>query len=128
MLRSAGDEATGCLTTPDPSRYRNDHEGREMPMPGRQPGPHEKLTAGDRLVSALPGGLCGFGTMLLIWFVVMDVGVRTQQDVGLPFDWTFVGAGAVGAVGFLAGPERMLDVLEKVWGTIGVFLFWRRPR
>ncbi len=64
-------------------------------MPPRQPKPGERLTYGDRLVSALLGGICGFGTMVVIWFVVMYAGGRAGEDVAFDFYWTWVVARAV---------------------------------
>jgi hypothetical protein len=97
-------------------------------VPPKQPGPFEPLSTGDRLVSALLGGILAFGTMLVIWFLVLYAGGRTRQDVELPFYWTYVASGIVGVIGFFLGPERMLVVLATVWDMLGRLMFWRRWR
>ena len=95
-------------------------------MAAKQPRHNEPLTLGDRLISALVGGLCGFATMLVIWFVVLYVGGRVGEDVTLPFVWVWAGSGVVAGVGILLGPERMLDTLGGVWAVLGRLFFWRR--
>lgn len=83
------------------------------------------LTFGDRLVTALLGGICGFATTIVIWFVVMYVGGRHGSDVSFPFYWTLIAGGVVASIAFVAGPERTMDAFEKIWGIVGVVLFWR---
>jgi hypothetical protein len=90
-------------------------------MAAKQP----QLTASDRLISALMGGILGFGTMLVIWFIVMYVGGRAGRDVSFPFYWVWIAAGLVAAVGFLAGPEKLMDGIGGFWGAFGKLLFWR---
>ncbi len=90
--------------------------------PGRsatQPEP----TVGDRLISALMGGILGFGTMLLIWLIVMYVGGRIGQDAAMPFYWNAIVGGLAAMGGFIAGPERMMDAFGKVWKLMGWGLF-----
>lgn len=94
-------------------------------MPPKQAKPGEPLTFGDRVVTALLGGLAGFGTMILVWLVVMYLGGRRSQDESFPFYWTWIVALAVAAVSFVAGPERTMDAFDTVWGLIGK-LFWRK--
>ena len=95
-------------------------------MPPSKSNKSEALTLGDRLVTALLGGICAFVTMLVVWFVVIYVGGRTGNDVSLPFYWTWVVGLAVAGLAALAGPERTMDVFEKVWGFFGFFFFGRR--
>jgi hypothetical protein len=97
-------------------------------MPSEPTKQAETLTFGDRFVTALLGGICSFGTMLVIWFVVMYVGGRAGNDVAFPFYWVWIVSGTVAALAFLAGPERTMDVFEKVWGLIGLVLFRRVDR
>lgn len=94
-------------------------------MPPKQPGPSEKLTVGDRLVSALVGGACASATAALVWFLVLSAGGRTGHDVALPFWWAYAVAGGAAAAGFVLGPERLLDVLGRVWRLLGSVLFGR---
>jgi hypothetical protein len=84
----------------------------------------EELTWGDRAVTALMTGICGFATMLLIWFVVMSRGGRYGQDTSLPFSWNWVGAGVAAVIGFVIGPERAMDSFEWIWWIVGL-QFWR---
>ncbi|WP_165227108.1 hypothetical protein [Aquisphaera insulae] len=84
-------------------------------MPPKTP----NLTVGDRLISGLMGGILAFGTMLVIWFVVMYAGGRAGQDVTLPFYWVWGVALAAAFVGFVVGPERMMDGFENVWRLLG---------
>ena len=85
----------------------------------------EPLTFTDRVVTALLGGICSFATMLVVWFVVMYAGGRTGHDVALPFYWNWVVSGTVAALAFVAGPDRTMDAFEKIWGLVGLILFWR---
>ena len=94
-------------------------------MPPQQSKRGEPLTFGDRVVTALIGGICGFGTMLVVWFIVMYVGGRRGADITLPFYWTWTVGLAVATLAFLAGPEPTLDAFEQVWGLLGKLLFWR---
>jgi hypothetical protein len=87
----------------------------------------EPLTIGDRLVAGFLGGLFAFGTMLVVWFLVLNAGGRTGNDVSLPFIWVWGVTGAVAALSFVAGPERMVDGFEAVWGVFGR-IFFRRAR
>jgi hypothetical protein len=95
-------------------------------MTGDRPARNHELTLGDRVISALLGGLCGFSTMLLIWFLVLNLGGRRGDDIALPFFWTWIAGGVAGAAGFLAGPERMMDGFGKVWRVIGWMLWGGR--
>jgi hypothetical protein len=52
---------------------------------------NEVIRFGDRLVTALVAGVCGFGTMLVVWLLVMFVGGRCGEDLGFPFYWTGLG-------------------------------------
>lgn len=88
----------------------------------------EPLTYGDRLVTALIGGVCGFLTMAVVWFLVMYAASRSGNDLALPFYWTWVVAGGVAASASLAGPERTMDAFEWVWGLLASLLFWRADR
>ena len=96
-----------------------------MPPPQAKKG--EPLTFGDRAVTALLGGICGFGTMLLVWFLILYAGGRSGTDSEMPFYWTFIVGGAVAAAAFLAGPERTMDAFAKVWAVVGIIVFRRRP-
>lgn len=97
-----------------------------MPPP-RQARPGEPLTIGDRFVTALLGGICGFGTALVFYFLAMYGAGRRGQDVAIPFSWTWIFAGGVSAVAFLAGPERTMDAFEQIWALVGTILFRRAP-
>jgi hypothetical protein len=46
----------------------------------------------------------------------------------LPFYWVWAGTGLAAAVGFLAGPEQMMDGFESVWKALGSLMFWRVDR
>jgi hypothetical protein len=83
------------------------------------------LTYADRLVTALLGGICGFGTATVVWFLVMYVGGRHGSDVSFPFYWTLIVGGVAALLAFVAGPERTMNAFERVWAMIGVVLFWR---
>lgn len=83
------------------------------------------LTLGDRVITALLGGICGFATTIVIWFVVMYVGGRRGEDVSFPFYWTFIVGGVTASLAFVAGPERTMDAFEGIWGFIGGF-FWTK--
>ena len=87
--------------------------------PGRPP-QDQGLSLGDRLISALLGGFCGFATMLLIWLLVVHPGRDGQAQP--PFSWTWIAGAVAAAAGFLVGPERMMDGLGRVWGAIGGML------
>lgn len=92
---------------------------------GSKRGAQPPLAFGDRLVTALLGGICGFATTILIWFVVMYVGGRHGSDVSFPFSWTFIVGGVTASLAFVAGPERTMDTFEGIWRFIGRF-FWTR--
>jgi hypothetical protein len=81
-------------------------------------------TVGDRFISALMGGILAFGTMLVVWFVIMYLGGRAGQDVSFPFYWVWIVAGLAAVVGFAAGPERLMDGFASLWGGFGELLFW----
>ena len=87
--------------------------------PGRPP-QDQGLSLGDRLISALLGGLCGFATMLLIWLLVVHPGLDGEAQP--PFSWTWIGGAVAAAAGFVVGPERMMDGFGRVWGAIGAML------
>ncbi len=93
-------------------------------MPARRPAKAKGLTIGDRSISALVGGVCGFLTMLLIWLLVMYWGGRFGQDVVMPFYWTWVAGGIAAAVSFAAGPERMMDGFGNLWRAIAWLFYW----
>jgi hypothetical protein len=90
-------------------------------MPPQQP----TLTIGDRLVTALLAGVFGFGTMLVIWFLVLNLGAHSGEDLALPFSWTWIAGGMAATLGFVVGPERMVDGFEGVWRGLGAIMFWR---
>ncbi len=90
-------------------------------MPPRQP----KLTTGDRLVTALLAGIFGFGTMVVIWFLVLNLGAHAAEDLWFPFSWTWIAGGLAAALGFALGPERMVDGFGGVWRALGGIMFWR---
>jgi hypothetical protein len=96
-------------------------------MPPRQPKPGEPLTFGDRAVTALLGGICAFGTMLLVWFVVMYGAGRSGQGGEMPFSVVWLVSGVAAGLAFVAGPDRMLDAFGRVWGLFG-WLFGMPPR
>jgi hypothetical protein len=79
----------------------------------------ESLTFGDRLITALLGGICAFATMCLIWVVVMYLGGRRGADVSMPFYWVWIVTGIVSALAYVAGPEKTMDTFGRVWGWIG---------
>jgi hypothetical protein len=83
------------------------------------PKPPPPPTLGDRLISALMGGILAFGTMLVVWFIVMYAGGRSGQDVMLPFSFVWGTALAASAIGFAVGPEPMMDGFEAIWRTLG---------
>jgi hypothetical protein len=91
--------------------------------PGRLP-QDQGLSLGDRLISALLGGLCGFATMLLIWLLVVHP--RQDGEAQPPFSWTWIMGAFTAAAGFVVGPERMMDGLGRVWGAIGGPLWGER--
>ena len=95
-------------------------------MAVKQPGRRDPTTVGDRLISALMGGFCGFGTALIIWLIVLYLGGRHGQDEPLAFEWTWMAGSLAAITGFFAGPERLMDVFERVWRTLGRihFRFW----
>jgi hypothetical protein len=88
----------------------------------------DKMTVGDRLITALMGGVCGFGTLLLVWFLVLNLGAHSGEDLSLPFHWVWAGTALAAVVGFLAGPERMMDGFQSVWKALGSLMFWRVER
>ena len=92
------------------------------------PPPREKLTIADRFVTALLGGICGFCTMVLVWFLVLNLGAHSGEDIAMPFYWVWTGAGLAAVVGFAAGPERMMDGFQSVWKALGSLMFWRVDR
>ena len=63
-------------------------------MPSKQP----KLTLGDRAVTALLAGIFGFGTMAVIWFLVLNLGAHSGEDLWFPFSWAWIAGGLVAAV------------------------------
>ena len=90
-------------------------------MPPKQP----KLTFGDRVVTALLAGIFGFGTMAVIWFLVLNLGAHSGEDLWFPFSWAWIAGGLTAAVGFVVGPERMVDGFEGTWRALGKLIFWR---
>jgi hypothetical protein len=90
-------------------------------MPPKQ----QKLSVGDRAVTALLAGVFGFGTMVLIWFLVLNLGAHADEDLFFPFFWTWIAGGLAAAVGFAVGPERMVDGFEGVWSALGKLMFWQ---
>ena len=88
----------------------------------------DKLTIGDRLITALMGGICGFATMLIVWFLVLNLGAHSGEDLSLPFHWVWTGTALAAVVGFLAGPERMMDGFQTAWRALGSIMFGRVDR
>jgi hypothetical protein len=68
-------------------------------------------------------GIFGFGTMLVIWFIVLFLGGRLGKDVSLTFLSNWIIGGISSGAGFILGPDRMLDGFGVVWRTLGVLLF-----
>jgi hypothetical protein len=83
------------------------------------------LTLGDRLIAALLAGVFGFLTMSLIWFLVLNFGAHSGEDISLPFSWTWIVSGMAAVLGFAVGPERMVDGFSGVWHALGRLMFWR---
>ena len=75
---------------------------------------------GDRCVTALLAGIFGFGTMTVIWFLVLNLGAHAGEDLWFPFSWTWIAGALAAAVGFVVGPERMVDGFEGVWRRWGI--------
>jgi len=88
-------------------------------MASRQP----QLRLGDRVISAIMAGTLGFGTMLVVWLIVLYLGGRDEEDVSLPFYSNWIVAGLAAGAGFIVGPERMLDGFGAVWRVIGALSF-----
>jgi hypothetical protein len=88
-------------------------------MPPKQP----RLTIGDRAVSALLAGIFGFGTMAVIWFLVLNLGAHTGVDLWFPFSWAWIAGGLTAALGFVVGPERMVDGFEGTWRALAKLCF-----
>ncbi len=89
------------------------------------PAQEEKLTIGDRLVTGLLAGILGFGTMAVIWFLVLNLGAHTGENLWFPFSWAWIVGGAAAATGFIVGPERMVDGFQGFWRALGAIMFWR---
>jgi hypothetical protein len=63
--------------------------------------------------------------MVLIWFLVLNLGAHAGEDLFFPFSWTWIAGGLAAAVGFVVGPERMVDGFEGVWRALEKLMFWR---
>jgi hypothetical protein len=96
-------------------------------MPVKQPRQGERLTLGDRLVTALLAGVLGFGSMLVVWFIVLYAGGRARNDVSLQFEWVWIVTGTLATLAFFAGPEHTMNGFEKLWALVGIILFRRTP-
>lgn len=123
-LRETLDErilGTSSLRSPD-SSHSQAIEGR--PVTSRPVQEDEKLTLGDRLISALLCGLWGFATMVFVWVIAFDfVFVPMNDFVWTLCTWTtWIASGAAAALGLLLGPERMMDGFARVWSAIDQWL------
>lgn len=111
--------SSGLGSCPSNSLFR---EGRTMTS--RPPAKDHKLTLGDRLISALLCGLCGFATMVFVWVIGFNsVFVPMNDLVWTLCIWTtWTAAGVAAALGFVLRPERVMDGFAKVWGVIDQWL------
>jgi hypothetical protein len=80
------------------------------------------LTVGDRLITALMGFVVAFLTMCVIWFLTLRIWFEATDNPP-PFHWTWIVGLMAGAVGFVIGPERMMDGVGTVWRAIGALFF-----
>ena len=48
---------------------------------------------------AFSGGILGFLTLLLFWLIVQSFGGRIENDLSLPFYWTWIGGGVTAVLG-----------------------------
>ena len=95
-------------------------------MASQRPGRTPELTLGDRLVTGFLGGILGFLTLLLFWLIVQSFGGRIENDLSLPFYWTWIGGGVTAVLGFCSARSQMMDGLGAVWNVVGQILFPRR--
>jgi hypothetical protein len=100
-------------------------EGRTMTS--RRPAQDHKPTLGDRLISALLCGLWGFATLVFVWVIAFNyvfVPIKGAADVvwTLCTYTTWTAGGVAAALGFILGPERVMDGFGKVWAAIDQWL------
>ena len=70
------------------------------------------LSVGDRLVTGVLGILLGLITGSLIWVIAS----MRWRAAAFPYWIVLAFAGVMGPLGFIIGPQRMMDVFEKIWG------------
>jgi hypothetical protein len=76
-----------------------------------------KLTIGDRLLTALVGFVLVFLTMCVVWLLMLRIWFAAT-DTPLPFHWTWTVGLVAAVVGFMVGPEPMMDGIGAVWSAI----------
>jgi hypothetical protein len=69
------------------------------------------LTVGDRLVTGICGVLLGLFTGSFIWLIMS---MKWRSPV-FPYWIVLVFAGIMGPLGFVIGPQKMMDMFEKIW-------------
>jgi hypothetical protein len=91
----------------------------------------ERLTKTDRFVCGFMGGLLGFGLWVMqfmIWLMVLVKAAPKRPgkvppvdpfDLLPPLHTSLYPAAALGLFGLIVGPERMMDVFEKVVRILG---------
>ena len=81
-----------------------------------------KLTIGDRLITAFVGFVLVFLTMCLVWLLVLRVWFAGTGSP-LPFHWTWMVGLAAGLVGFMFGPDPLMDGIGGVWRALAAVFF-----
>lgn len=115
---------------------KNSFERRRLPPRKRK---REPLTAGDRLVLALFGGLLGLILWSVLYLILALIGVKVMNKVAAlppqvpaappidpmghlpPYSWGSWPALAFAAYGSLVGAERMMDAFEWFMEQLGEF-------
>ena len=70
-----------------------------------------ELTVADRIVTAVCGILIALFTGSLVWLVIS---MRWRNEA-FPYWFVLVFAGIMGLLGFVIGPQKMMDVFERMW-------------
>jgi MFS family permease len=84
-----------------------------MPKTRRKRKNKSGLRLGDRIVTAILGTVLGSIVGAVGWGILYWRSLVLRRSMDLPF-WTIFLLGAfMGVIGFLVGPERMMDIFEN---------------